>query len=68
MSRMSLDARKVYEKRSNKEGFKIKGCMTQHIFEYSRHLKTLYNREKLCKSEECFKFFILPRIIKRSWI
>ena len=51
MSYVNLDAMKIDEKRSNKEDLKIKGCMTQHIFEYS-HSKTVYNREYLCKFEK----------------
>ena len=53
MSCVNLDARKLDEKRSNKEGFKIKGCMTEYIFEYLPHSKTVYNKEYLCKCEEC---------------
>ena len=53
MSCVNLDARKLDEKRSNKEGFKIKGCMTEYIFEYLPHSKTVYNKRYLCKCEEC---------------
>ena len=53
MSYVSLETKKIGEKRSNKEGFKKKGCMTQHIFEYLPHSKTVYNREYLRKCEEC---------------
>ena len=52
MSYVKLDARKTDEKQSNKKGFKIKGCMTQLIFEYLPHSKTVYNTEYLCKCEE----------------
>ena len=40
--------------------------MTQHIFEYLSHTKTVYNREYLCKFGKCIpKFFMLPRRIKK---
>ena len=40
-------------KRQSKEGHKIKGCMSQHIFEYVPNSKTVYNSECLCECEEC---------------
>ena len=45
----------INEKQSNKESFKIKQCMAQNIFEYLSHSKKLWNRECLCKCEECIK-------------
>ena len=49
-----LDARKTDVKQSNKEGFKIEGCVIQHIFEYFLYSETVYiNGEYLCKCEEC---------------
>ena len=43
---------KLIKNDQTKKGFKIKGCVTQHIFEYLPHSKTVYNREYLCKCEE----------------
>lgn len=53
VSYVNLNARKFDGKQSNKEDFKIKGSMTQHIFEYLLHSKAVYNREYLLKWEEC---------------
>ena len=60
ISYVKLDARKTDEKRSNKKDFKIKGCMTQLIFEYLPHSKTVYNTEYLCKCEECINLNYPP--------
>ena len=53
MSYTNLDTKSIDEKRQNKEGHKIKGCMFQHIFECVPHSKTVYNSENLCECEEC---------------
>ena len=52
MSYTNLDPKSIDEKRRNKEGLKIKACMSQHIFEYAPKSKTIYNSEYLCKYEE----------------
>ena len=39
--------------KKNCEGFKVKGSMIQHIFEYFPHSKTVYNREYVCKCKTC---------------
>ena len=53
MSYTNLDPKSIDEKRLNKEGHKIKGCISQHIFEYVPNSKTVYNSEYLCRCEEC---------------
>ena len=51
MSYTNLNPKSIEEKRQNKEGHKIKGFMSQHIFEHVPNAKTVYNSEYLC--EEC---------------
>ena len=53
MSCTNLYPKSIYEKQQNKEGHKIKGCMSQHIFEYVPDSKTVCNSEYLCECEEC---------------
>ena len=53
MSYTNLDPKSVDEKGQNTEGHKIKGCISQHIFEYVPNSKTAYNSEYLCEREEC---------------
>ena len=53
MSYTNLDLKSIDGKRLNKEGYKVKGCMSQHIFEYVSNSKTVYNSEYLCECEEC---------------
>ena len=52
MSCKNLDPKSIDEKRQNKEGHKIKGCMSQHLFKYVPNSKTVYNIEYLCECEE----------------
>ena len=53
MSYTNLDLKSIDGKRLNKEGYKIKGCMSQHIFEYVSNSETVCNSEYLCECEEC---------------
>ena len=52
MSYTNIDPKSIDEKRRNKEGHKIKGCMSQRIFEYVPNSKTVYNSEYLCECKE----------------
>ena len=47
MSYTNVDPKPIDEKLQNKEGHKIKICMSQHIFEYVPNSKTVYNSEYL---------------------
>ena len=56
MSYTNLDPKSIDEKWQNKEGHKIKGCISQHIFEYVPNSKTVYNSEYLCEGAEWISF------------
>ena len=53
MSYTNLDPKSIDEKGQNTEDHKIKGCMSEHIFEYVPNSKTAYKSEYLCECEEC---------------
>ena len=53
MSYTNLDPKSIDEKQLNKESHKIKGCMSEHIFEYVPNSKTVYNSKHICECEEC---------------
>ena len=53
MSYKNLNPESIDEKWQIKEGHKIKGCMSQHIFEYLPHSTTVQNSEYLYEGEEC---------------
>ena len=67
MSYTNLDPKPIAEKRLNKEGHKIKGCMSQHIFEYVPNSNAVFNSENLCECEECINlnfFSCLKEVIE----
>ena len=55
MNYFNIDAKIIDGKGLTKEGFKIKGCMFQHIFEYVPNSTTTFTREYLYYCEECLQ-------------
>ena len=56
MSYSNLDPAKVNRNRLTKDGLVIKGCMSEHIFEYVPNSNNVFNKEYLCDCQECINF------------